>query len=201
MRESSRSAAEEHRASADVPRSRSGRLSSYADLHRSHADSLRTIPGRLHRGAGRVESVAGSSRRGTGPEQHTYSSINQYILEVATMSDMRSVPSDTRDQALQIREAWHNISPSSSYADMALTEFEAAIAEADSAAQALARLEDQIVAAREAYHEKRRKMWDAVKRTRMAAKVKHGDDSREYERFGGTRLSEYKRRRTTAKPV
>lgn len=117
------------------------------------------------------------------------------------MAEIRTAPTHTRDQALQIREAWHNISPSSSYADMALTDFEVLIAEADSAARELARLEDQIVAARDEYHEKRRRMWEAVKRARLAARIKHGDDSAEYERFGGTRTSEIKRRRPSAKPV
>jgi hypothetical protein len=38
-------------------------------------------------------------------------------------------------------------------------------------------------------------LWSLVKRARAGAKAKHGDDSDEYERFGGTRLSERRPRR------
>ncbi|GAB4579416.1 MAG: hypothetical protein Fur0022_21540 [Anaerolineales bacterium] len=33
-------------------------------------------------------------------------------------------------------------------------------------------------------------LWNLVKRARSGAKAQHGDDSDEYEPFGGTRLSE-----------
>lgn len=44
-------------------------------------------------------------------------------------------------------------------------------------------------------------MWESVKRMRLAARLKHGNDSQEYERFGGTRPSNYRKRRTAAKPA
>ena len=44
------------------------------------------------------------------------------------------------------------------------------------------------------YYNTRYALWNEVKRARAGAKAKHGDDSGEYERFGGTRISERQRR-------
>ena len=115
------------------------------------------------------------------------------------MAEVRSVPTDTREQALQVRETWRNIGTTASYGDMSLAEFDAQVTEMDEAAQMLTRMEDQLAAARDQYHEKRRQVWESIKRTRLSAKLKHGDDSLEYERFGGTRLSAYKRRKPALK--
>ncbi len=54
--------------------------------------------------------------------------------------------------------------------------------------------EDQLAAARDEPKDTRYALWDKVKRARSGAKAKHGDNSGEYERFGGTRISERQRR-------
>ncbi len=54
--------------------------------------------------------------------------------------------------------------------------------------------EDQLMAARDEHKDTRYALWNEVKRARAGAKAKHGDDSGEYERFGGTRISERHRR-------
>lgn len=117
------------------------------------------------------------------------------------MGELRAVPTDTREQALQVRETWHNLGTTATYGDMTLAEFDAQLAALDEATKMLTRMEDQVAAVREELHEKKRQVWESVKRTRLSAKLKHGDDSVEYERFGGTRLSAYKRRKPTAKPA
>lgn len=114
-------------------------------------------------------------------------------------SDSRNVPTDARDQAVQICEAWRNIDSTTSYGPLTLEQLEAQIAAADEADKMVTRLEDQLAAARDEYWAKRRQMWDSVKQMRLWAKATHGADSQQYERFGGTRASDFKRRRPASK--
>ena len=53
-------------------------------------------------------------------------------------------------------------------------------------------LNDQLTSARNDRDAARLALWNLVKRARSGAKAQYGDDSDEYERFGGTRLSERK---------
>ncbi len=100
-------------------------------------------------------------------------------------------PSNTKAQALQVREAWANIGPDMTYGDLTLAEFQAGIAD----------VQDQLTNARNTFHARRNALWTMVKRARAGAKARHGDDSDEYERFGGTRMSERKPRRRGTPPV
>jgi hypothetical protein len=43
------------------------------------------------------------------------------------MADKRISPTDTREQATQIREAWTNINPANTYGDMKIADFAASI--------------------------------------------------------------------------
>lgn len=109
------------------------------------------------------------------------------------MADKSSSPTDAREQAVQIRTAWSNIGSDKLYGDMALAELESQIAALDEAARTITSLEDQILSARNEFWEKKRELWEQVKRARLGAKLKHGEDSDEYERFGGTRSSQRRR--------
>jgi hypothetical protein len=102
----------------------------------------------------------------------------------------RKTPANTKEQALQIREAWTNIGASEIYGDLTLVEFQAAITAQEAVETVIMRLQDQLTNARNEYHDRRYALWNMVKRVRAGAKARHGDDSDEYERFGGTRLSE-----------
>lgn len=58
------------------------------------------------------------------------------------MIDPRHVPTDAREQAVQIREIWHNIGEDAVYGDLTLPDFKAQLTELDDAATAMSRLED-----------------------------------------------------------
>jgi len=55
-------------------------------------------------------------------------------------------------------------------------------------------IEDDLTSARNKVKAERHTLWEILKRVRSAVKGKFGDDSDEYERIGGTRLSERRRR-------
>lgn len=110
------------------------------------------------------------------------------------MADKRTSPTNTYEQAIQIREAWTNINPANTYGDMKLADFTASITALDAVEAKIRQLEDQLMAARNEHKDTRYALWNEVKRARSGAKAKHGDDSGEYERFGGTRISERQRR-------
>ena len=111
------------------------------------------------------------------------------------MADRSTSPVETKDQALRIKEAWANINPNATYGDLALAEFTAALTALGEAETAIQGLEDQLTSARNVQKERRYALWSLVKRARDGAKSRHGDDSDEYERFGGTRMSERRLRR------
>jgi len=108
------------------------------------------------------------------------------------MIEREQSPADTKSQALQIEQAWLNINQHASYGDLPLAEFTAGIDGLQAAETNLLDLEDLLTNARNQRMEQRYALWQAVKQARTGAKAKHGDDSDEYERFGGTRTSERK---------
>lgn len=113
------------------------------------------------------------------------------------MADTQHSPTDTREQAVQIKEAWTNMGSTVTYGGMTLTELETTIARLDSLASSIAQLEDRLTSARNEYQSTRYALWNLVKRARAGAKANYGDDSDEYQRFGGTRISDRARRRST----
>ena len=117
------------------------------------------------------------------------------------MADNRFSPPDTKDQAVTIKEAWTNIGTTSTYGDMTLAEFTTSLTALESIEAKIKSLDDQLTSLRNQQVEARYDLWDKVKRARNGAKSKHGDDSDEYERFGGTRMSERaKPSKTAPKP-
>jgi len=54
--------------------------------------------------------------------------------------------------------------------------------------------EDALTSARNKVKDERHNLWEILKRIRTGVKSQFGDDSDEYERVGGTRMSERKRR-------
>ncbi len=112
------------------------------------------------------------------------------------MSGKQYSPSNVNDQAMQIKEAWSNIDAKATFGDLTLAEFDASLAALDAVDTTLKNLQDQVTSTRNERKAKRHALWTLVKRVRAGAKAKHGDDSDEYERFGGTRMSERKSRQT-----
>lgn len=105
---------------------------------------------------------------------------------------------DTREQAVQIVNAWNNMDATNTFG-IKLADLQAAIAALDAIDITLGQLEDRLINARNDRKAKRHALWELVKRARAGVKAAHGDDSDEYERFGGTRISE--RRSRPAKEV
>jgi len=103
-----------------------------------------------------------------------------------------SSPSDTKEQAVQIREAWTNIGQDVVFGEMTLADFQAAQAALEATETTIANLKDQLTSARNEFYEKRYVLWKQIKGARAWVKAQYGDDSDEYERFGGTRMSERK---------
>ncbi|MBL8148377.1 MAG: hypothetical protein JNN15_00435 [Blastocatellia bacterium] len=99
-------------------------------------------------------------------------------------------PADTFQQAQKIKDAWSSIDPEAVYGTITLADFEKAIAELGVSEAEINRLLDQLSGARARHEEQRYRVWDLVKRTRSGVKANYGDDSNEYKRFGGTKLSE-----------
>ena len=114
------------------------------------------------------------------------------------MADRNSSPADTREQAVHMRATWANIGNNNNYGDLTLEDIDASIAALDQAARTISSLEDQMVSARNEYWERRHALWGKIKRTKLAVRLRYGDESDEYERFGGTRPSQRRRPRLVA---
>ncbi len=105
---------------------------------------------------------------------------------------LKTGPTNTREQALQIQEAWINTDASAIYGGLTLADFQAGIAALETVEMTITSLQDQLTGTRNERHAKRHALWELIKRARAGVKATHGDDSDEYERFGGTRMSERK---------
>lgn len=112
------------------------------------------------------------------------------------MADKEYSPADTRKQATRIRTAWSNIGREQQYGGIDYDDLDASIGELDVITARIIELEDHLNAARNQYRTTRHGLWETVKRARNGVKAHHGDDSIEYERFGGTRMSD----RTHSRP-
>jgi hypothetical protein len=108
------------------------------------------------------------------------------------MVSRKSSPSDTKEQAVRIREAWSNIGQSIVFGEMTLADLQAALAALEATETTIANLEDQLTSARNELYERRYVLWNQIKGARAWVKAQYGDDSDEYERFGCTRMSERK---------
>lgn len=117
------------------------------------------------------------------------------------MADKQYSAADTYEQAVHIVNAWKNIGVANTYGDFKLADIEAALAALDEVDATIDTLEDQLTAARNERKAKRYALWDLVKRARFGVKAKHGDNSSEYERFGGTRISERRSRTPETTPT
>lgn len=106
------------------------------------------------------------------------------------MSRKRTSPPNTRDQAVLIKEAWENIGGGETIGGVTLPQVETALGEFDAVERTIIDLQDQLTSARNQRKDRRYELWTLVKRARIGAKAQYGDDSDEYERFGGTRISE-----------
>ena len=115
----------------------------------------------------------------------------------------QTVPPNLKQQADLIKEVWPNIDATATYGDISLKEFSDIINNVEKLEGHVKNLDDQAAAAHLALKEQRQTLWDVVKRTRNGAKAKYGDNSNEYERFGGTKATgrSPRAKKTPAKPT
>jgi O6-methylguanine-DNA--protein-cysteine methyltransferase len=106
------------------------------------------------------------------------------------MPSRKNSPSTTFDQAQKIKETWNNIDQKATYGQISLPELEEAITKLENDEAKVSKLLDQLTGARAEREEQRYKVWDLLKRIKSGVKATYGDDSDEYKRFGGTKLSE-----------
>lgn len=101
-------------------------------------------------------------------------------------------PTNTRDQAFSIQEAWKTIGESETFGTVTLANLSQTIADYDAKLAEIEQLNARLKTARNERDQLRYDMWQLVKRARTGVKADRGDDSSEYEAFGGTRVSERK---------
>lgn len=99
-------------------------------------------------------------------------------------------PTDIRDQARSVLDAWRNIDPTLALGQVTQAAVESDLAAALELQTRLNVAEDQLVALRNQRDDLNILIWDKVKRVRSGVKAIYGDDSSEYERVGGTRMSD-----------
>ena len=106
------------------------------------------------------------------------------------MADRQRSPADTREQAVAVREAWTVQGAAQNYGSYVLADLQAALTALDATDATIANIEAQLTEARNDRLTKRHELWELLKRVRTGVKAEFGDDSNEYEMFGGTRMSE-----------
>ena len=113
---------------------------------------------------------------------------------------MSRSPPNTQQQAEQIIEAWKNIGNEQELGGLTLKDLKDSLEKFQRTEIAIKNTQDRLTSLRNARMADRHALWELVKRARMVVKGQFGDDSDEYERFGGTRLSEKKPRSRTTPP-
>lgn len=102
----------------------------------------------------------------------------------------RTFPADVREQARGILDAWKNIDPALTLGQVTQESMEADLSQALALQTQLNQAEDQLTNLRNQRDDLHAGLWDQAKRVRAGIKAIYGDDSSEYERVGGTRMSE-----------
>ena len=111
----------------------------------------------------------------------------------------KSFPSDTLAQAQSVIEAWKKIDPALTVGQLTPESLAADIQQAAPIQADLDSLDAQLTDLRNRRDALFSAIWDKLKRVRAGVKGIYGDDSSQYEMFGGTRMSE--RKSPTRKPA
>ena len=106
-------------------------------------------------------------------------------------------PTDILSQAIDTQEAWGQIDENLAFGAVNMAALVTDIARIRSLDHTLASLESQLTDVRTRREAVCQSTWDKVKRARGGVKAYFGDDSRQYEIIGGTRLSDRKPVRRT----
>ena len=104
----------------------------------------------------------------------------------------KTYPSDAIEQAQVIADAWGQINPELTFANLTQAGLMESLSRVVSIENEIMSLETRLTNMRNQRDDLYQTTWDQAKRARMGIKVFYGDDSSEYEMVGGTRLSERK---------
>ena len=106
----------------------------------------------------------------------------------------KKYPTDVLDQAQSMVGAWNVVGATTSLATLLPAAISGDLATAAPLEAQIASLESQLMDARNKRDTLYDGLWQKLVRVRLAAKVTFGDDSSQYELFGGTRRSDRKPR-------
>jgi hypothetical protein len=106
----------------------------------------------------------------------------------------RKYPTDVLEQAQTILSAWNVVGATTNLGTLLPAAISADLTAAAATEAQIASLESQLTDARNKRDALYDGLWQKMVRVRMAAKVTFGDDSSQYELFGGTRRSDRKPR-------
>jgi hypothetical protein len=104
----------------------------------------------------------------------------------------RTFPNDILEQASDVQAAWTQIDEGLTFAQLNMGALVMDINALRNIEQSLAVLESQMAEMRHQREAVSLAAWDKVKRVRAGVKSYFGDDSSQYDRIGGTRLSDRK---------
>ena len=99
-------------------------------------------------------------------------------------------PTDVRDQTQSILGIWRSIDPSLNLGQVTQAAMQADLTKSLDLQAQMTLLEDQLTELRNQRDVLHAAMWDKIKRVRAGIKAIYGDDSSQYERVGGTRMSD-----------
>jgi hypothetical protein len=99
-------------------------------------------------------------------------------------------PTDVHDQTQSILSVWHSIDPALNLGQVTQAAMQADLDKSLALQAQMTLLEDQLTELRNQRDVLHAAMWDKIKRVRAGMKSIYGDDSSEYKRVGGTRMSE-----------
>ena len=113
----------------------------------------------------------------------------------------KNYPFNVLDQARTIVNAWNQIGTEIPLGISSLDSMVEKVNAANALVAQMESLELQLTNLRNQRDELYTDLWDNVKRVRFGVRANYGDDSTEYEMFGGTRLSERKPRARKSMPL
>ena len=106
----------------------------------------------------------------------------------------RKYPSDVLEEAQTILSAWNFVGATTTLGTLLPASISADVTASAPIEAQIASLESQLTDARNKRDALYDGLWQKLIRVRLAAKVTFGDDSSQYELFGGTRRSDRKSR-------
>ena len=114
---------------------------------------------------------------------------------------IKTYPKDVLKQAQEVANAWNQINATLAFGTLKVSDLMGDITTVTALTTQIGGIQNQLTELCNRLEQQNLMLWDKVKRTRAGMKAAFGDDSSQYERIGGTRVSDRKspaRKATTA---